>query len=136
MKVWKWEDAELEEPVLGLGWAGIYSPREFSWALAAELCLVLQPFQTCGCPRITLWWGVGVSQTPKAGFLQPGQPVGNEPCAGCYPCTVPEGEASLKAPNPKEPREVTLGVTGGLSRDRLNTNRGREYFLTPQPRMM
>lgn len=41
-------DAELEGCVLGWGWAGIYSPREF---LQAELCLILQPFPNLGLPQ-------------------------------------------------------------------------------------
>lgn len=47
----EWVTAELEGSVLGQGWAGMYSPREFSWALAAELCLILQPFPDLGLPQ-------------------------------------------------------------------------------------
>lgn len=48
-------DAELEGSVLGQSWAGIYSPREFSWHLQAELGLLLQPSAELGLP-----WGHSV----------------------------------------------------------------------------
>lgn len=58
LKVWKWVDAELEGSVLGQNWAGIYSPREFSWHLQAELGLILQPSADLGLPWDHSVWGV------------------------------------------------------------------------------
>lgn len=87
-----------------------FIPQENSCRLSCASFSSL--FPTWGCPRIDLWV-CECSRPQKEDFCSQGSLWGNEPCAGCYPCTFQRVKHLWKPQTPKEPHGVTPGVSAG-----------------------